>query len=344
MKILQLVPSLSAKAPVEFSVSLARALKSLGHSVDICYLKDVEGGSVNVSCIDTFKISMSTMHKLSHYDVIHSHMLLPNILSMFFSANGKVATIHSDIWKDLTDSHNSFIAYFAAKLWLRSLTKQNKCIVISPFHRELYSKYLNRLHFIPNGIDSSLESKALNYDVNIKISNFYLQGSTYFSVGAFRPLKGLEQILKLLIVERSKRCVFFGDGPLYNDIVNMSKSLGVFDRCLFLGFVSNPYFYFDYCDCLLLTSHSEGFPLSLLEGARASVRVVVSDIPAYKGIFEEKLIKYELDNISSLKRSIEYAFECSNYASELNRIYLDNYTLCNVASKYVLAFKEIRNE
>lgn len=55
-----------------------------------------------------------------------------------------------------------------------------------------------------------------------------------------------------------------------------AKTLGIFDRVIFHGFVSNPYPYYKYCDLFILSSRWEGCPNALLEALYLGRRVVAT--------------------------------------------------------------------
>ena len=174
-----------------------------------------------------------------------------------------------------------------------------------------------------------------------KISDFYVEGQTVFSVGAFRKLKGLEQILLLLSRNEKKKCVFFGDGPMFEELQQYAKTLGVSSRCLFLGFIEKPEAYYQYCDCLLITSRSEGFPLSLLEVVNSKKPVVCSNIPTLVNLFDGMLHKYRLDDIESLSKIVDQAISDGDKVEKLYSYFSKNYTLESIASQYLASYKEM---
>lgn len=342
MKVLQLIPSLENRAPVNFAIELTAALHRLGVEVDVCYIKKTHQRKLPRG-LKSFPLTMSNFFN-SDYDVVHSHMLKPNVYSLLFNRARLVATVHSDIWFDIADSHGCFKSKIINFFWIRALKHIDMNVCLSESHKKLYSSYLNNLTLIPNGIDVAQGvNSSLNPDVKNKISSFARPGKTLFSVGAFRKLKGLEQIIALLAIDVDKKCVFFGDGPDVGHIKEYAEVSGVLDRCLFLGFVENPFLYFGFCDALLLVSRSEGFPLSLLEAINYKVAVVCSDIPAFDKMFDDKLYKYELDNIESLKKTISLSIKDAQRVNDLYEIFQNNHTIDKVAEQYKAVYLDCCN-
>ena len=65
---------------------------------------------------------------------------------------------------------------------------------------------------------------------------------------------------------QTKFCII-GDGKIKNDLIQLSVKLKVSDRVLFLGYKKDAYKYLPYFDVYAIPSHSEGFPLAMLEAA-----------------------------------------------------------------------------
>ena len=61
--------------------------------------------------------------------------------------------------------------------------------------------------------------------------------------------------------------------------------MGLNDEVLYAGHRKDAYRFLPYYDILALPSHSEGFPLSLLEAAVYQKKVVVSELPIVKECF-----------------------------------------------------------
>lgn len=71
---------------------------------------------------------------------------------------------------------------------------------------------------------------------------------------------------------------FIGDGPLKEEMKQMSKQLGIADRTNFLGYQEDVASYLNKAHIFTLISNWEGFPCSILEAMRAGLPVIASDV------------------------------------------------------------------
>ena len=80
------------------------------------------------------------------------------------------------------------------------------------------------------------------------------------------------------VADMDWRAEFIGDGPLRAAVRKTRDELGLADRVDMVGEVDNVAERLAAADLVLLTSKSEGFPLSILEAMRAGLAVVASDV------------------------------------------------------------------
>jgi len=69
-----------------------------------------------------------------------------------------------------------------------------------------------------------------------------------------------------------------GDGPLLGQVQELAESLGLSERVTFLGYRSDVAERLAQAQVFLLITNWEGFPRSILEGMRAGLPVVASDV------------------------------------------------------------------
>ena len=92
---------------------------------------------------------------------------------------------------------------------------------------------------------------------------------------------------------------------ILESLKKLSKDLNVNDRCYFLGFKTNAISYLSLVDIYIMSSYSEGFPLSLLEAGILGKPVICSDIEIFRELFSDKEVCFfELDNIKTLVNCI----------------------------------------
>jgi glycosyltransferase involved in cell wall biosynthesis len=76
------------------------------------------------------------------------------------------------------------------------------------------------------------------------------------------------------------RLMILGEGSQRKILETLAEALGVSDRVVMPGYVSNPYAYMRHSALFVLSSAWEGFPSVLVEAMACGCRVVSSDCPS----------------------------------------------------------------
>lgn len=74
------------------------------------------------------------------------------------------------------------------------------------------------------------------------------------------------------------KCVIVGDGPLRTQLLEQSLKLGLSNQVLFEGFRADVLPYLQSANAFVLTSRSEGLPLSILEAMACGLPCIVTDV------------------------------------------------------------------
>ena len=105
------------------------------------------------------------------------------------------------------------------------------------------------------------------------------------------PIKAPERAVSLLRSLRLKidaELWIAGDGPLRGAVEDQARALGVASSIRFLPPRAHPASLYDAADLVLLTSVSEGTPLSLLEAAWVGTAVACTDVGGVRDLFGEE--------------------------------------------------------
>jgi glycosyltransferase involved in cell wall biosynthesis len=86
--------------------------------------------------------------------------------------------------------------------------------------------------------------------------------------------------------------VIAGEGPDRKDLEILARDLGIASQVHFLGYVSDMTELYAGVDVLLMTSHSEGTPLTVLEAMAMGVPVVASRVDGMAEVLEDALDAY----------------------------------------------------
>jgi N-acetyl-alpha-D-glucosaminyl L-malate synthase BshA len=100
-------------------------------------------------------------------------------------------------------------------------------------------------------------------------------------VSNFRPVKrpvDCVEILARVLKKTAARLVMVGDGSERTNAVHRARSLGVYDKCAFVGKQPRIVDYLCAADLLLLPSEQESFGLAALEAMACQVPVIASRV------------------------------------------------------------------
>ncbi len=108
------------------------------------------------------------------------------------------------------------------------------------------------------------------------------QGPLIVTAGRLVPVKDHKTLLDgfaKLNQRRPARLVIFGEGPMEPELRAHALHLGIADRVLFPGYITDPRACYLGADLFVLSSRTEGFGNVLVEAMEAGVPVVSTDCP-----------------------------------------------------------------
>lgn len=320
MKIAYILPSLRNQGPVIVAKNLTDYLVAWGHTVDVYYFDELPS-AMEFSC-PTIRISMKEPIDFDKYDVIHSHGLRPDkYVAKWRKRIHKakmVSTLHQDTYRSFYYKFNIILAYFITKYWCHFQSKFDGVISISNQLKKSYeSRIKTPITTIYNGCSAKID-KSTDKEMVTAIENLKSKYKTIGTYARVTRIKGLEQVIKVLPDLPDYAFVIIGEGPEVVNLKRMSQDIGVSDRVLFLPYQKNPCIYLPYFDLYAMPSYYEGFGMAMVEAALAKRAIVCSDIPSFHEIFPNgEACFFELNNMDSLRKAIDTAFENREKYSEL---------------------------
>jgi len=227
-----------------------------------------------------------------NYDIVHSHGAKANMFSL--AARRKtglptVTTVHSDYRLDYMHSLSKRLTIgLFNSIALRII--HNHIAVSGNFRDMLISRKFNPLdiYVLYNGMDFSIP--AAKYSRKRLIEKYKLnieEGHIIVGIAArLYPVKSIETIVRTakLVKDKNPKVKFLigGDGEDRKRLEALTASLDLKDTVFFLGWLDDPNELMSSIDISVLTSISESFPYSILEGARfkkATISTRVGGIP-----------------------------------------------------------------
>ena len=267
------------------------------------------------------------------YDIVHSTGIRPDLYIFLnrkkFPKHTKfITTIHSFIGKDLANKYNSLVAIIATKFWLFILKYHHVVVVLTNCAKTHYLKKINNeIRVINNGRSLSLNPTFLKSDVEI-----ILEAKKNYKIIAthavITKIKGLDVVVRALKYLPNYIFIVFGNGDDVLRLKKLAHSLGVSDRCLFMGRRKCIESYFQYYDLYVMPSLSEGLPMALLEAVSNKTPCLTSNIATFQEIFtEDEVPKFLAGNEFDFKDKV-LKFENSIYRDSVIQNAHDKYMQC----------------
>ncbi|MDI9356641.1 MAG: glycosyltransferase family 4 protein [Chitinophagaceae bacterium] len=358
MKIAIIIPSLLPKGPIRIARDVAHYLLLHKHDVVVYYMdtkEDLLDVRLKFDC-PCKKLSIKTFWELRDYDVLHSHMLRPDIflfLFGFFLKGEKITTIHNFDEMDLKNTHGQLMASIFSPLWRFVNATKDVMIVLNHEMKKYYSSSFflkkTKIEIVFNGVSQSKPEHFFNphdtYQKIISLKNNNKTIKIIGSCGIVTDRKGFHQIIYALKKLQNFYFILIGDGEKLTSLKNMAEHEGVSERCFFLGYVDerDKMSYFELFDLYVLSSYSEGMPSVLLEAVSWKVPVVASDINVHKELFApEEISFFKLDDIDDLIEQIKKTIENGkNKTDKAFKKYIENYTVEKMGENYLKLYKKI---
>lgn len=285
--VLSLVKELSKSVDVKIIALregvFSREARSMGLDIEVVRGRSILG--------DLYKVVK--MVKLGGYDFLHSHGAKANFFAVvckILTGVCTVTTIHSDYkldylqsWiKRLVYGTINFVAIRILDFYIAVSSNFKGMLVNRNFQEEdIYTLY--------NGIDFDLPVRRYNketvcekYGIRVKEDDLVVG-----ILARLHPVKDIPTFLKaaerVLQFQKGVKFIIGGDGEQKEYLEKYASELGLSDNVFFVGFVNNPYEFMSIVDINVLTSLSESFPYSILEGTKLKKATISSDVG---GIFD----------------------------------------------------------
>ena len=348
MRIAFILPSLANKGPIVFTKYLIEGLKEKVDYIEVFYFRDIIELDLGVP---VKQISFFEKIDFDDFDIVHTTMIKADLYSWWNrkSVSKKaVVSMHNYLVEDLNFLYKPVKAKVFTLLWKMSLHSVRNIIVSSDDQLNYYTKLLStqkKFTLIPYGI----YKKQLN-DINPKetklLENLKSKYRVIGSCGLLIERKGFKQLIEFLKDNQDFAVVIIGEGDDRGNLEELVKKYALQDRCILLGFKDNSIDYYKYFDIYAMTSYSEGFGLAMLEAMSQSLPVVCSNLPLYKGYFDNTNVSlFEPDNIKSLSSAIYKVNENMDYYKNASyKLLEDKFSLDVMGDKHIALYRKVINE
>lgn len=364
MKIVQIIPCIKTIGGAEkFTLELSYELVKLGHDVTIIVLYNdrgffdnyIEEKRLKVIYLDKkrgldFKNSKRLKKLLLELkpDIVHSHL---NVHSSYYLGRVLklknitfVETIHSAYVKS---KRNPVLKnFFGIKKYIGGLYKRGKITPIA-ISDEIYlytRDYFNLKKEFPTILN------GVSFEKIGEISPFESRSKQFISVASLIHRKNHQAILEASTSLIDKGFTFtvtlVGTGPLYQEIEQQIKSLGLENVVSMLGERSDVFSLLNQHKVFLLPSFNEGNPLSVIEAMACGLAIIVTNVGGGVDVIKEGENGFIVDPyntktlISAMEKTLSTPLSLPSMSNN-NILASKKYSIEETAVKYEAVYKNL---
>lgn len=221
-------------------------------------------------------------------DILHCHGAKANMMGALLKRCLRlpvVSTVHSDYRLDYMHSMMKQAVFGTVNL-LSLRYVDYRVTVAKELNRTLVKRGFDpeKIFTMHNGIDFSAPRPAVSRAAYFKGMGLEVEDGDAVAVTAARLTRVKDIPMLLRAFKRALesapglKLVVAGDGEEKAALVSLSRELGLEGRVVFPGWIKNMDEFFGAADINTLSSVSEAFPYSLLEGARGGCATVATDV------------------------------------------------------------------
>lgn len=323
---------------------LVYVMNANGHECKVFYLKEVE----KLVSFDCEVSKLNRVEELEGYDIIHTHGIWPELYLLkhlwhkFRNENGErtkqITTLHCYCFQDFLDLYGKLEGILLGLLYLLTKLPFGKVVCLSKDMMKYYNCYIpkRKLTYAYNTriIDEPIPD--LTKEEQCEINGIKGDGILIGMNCVLLYRKGIDVMLKAIaLLPERYRLFVAGDGKERKTFEQMACELGVSDRVLFAGMKKDAFRYLPYYDIYALPSRSEGFPISLLEAAACSCKVVASRLPAVEEcLSDEEIAKFDMPDEKALAEAILRIEDDDQMGRKLQTAYQEKYSPQRFCDRY----------
>jgi polysaccharide pyruvyl transferase CsaB len=319
-------------------VHVLSLVKELSKHIDVkiisfrpgAFADDARAMGIDIEIIKTGNIFRDIKRVISivregEYQIIHSHGAKANLISIItkiFTKVPTITTVHSDYKLDYM--HSALKTLTFGSINSIALRYIDYYIGVSRnFKQMLIERDFNsdNIFILYNGMDFNKHLKHYSRAEFSKRYKLELSDDDIIVGIAARlyPVKGIDTLIEAakLVTQKNPHVKFIigGDGEDRASLEHKALALGVRNNVFFLGWLDDPYELMSNVDISVLTSISESFPYSILEGARFKKATISSRVGGIPDLIDHGMNGY-LFNPGDYGKLAEYILELADNSTK----------------------------
>lgn len=292
MRIAHVIDDLGCGGAEQVVASLAARQSRAGNSVQVMCLRNIGTNSVDVGKLQSAGVEVVVLRKppgfhwatlqkvknhLEHHrtEIVHTHN---HLVHHYGVAGGRLARVPVILNTLHGSASLQASASWAKGLFWISCLLSDKLVCVDETVRDVFQRKfrfpVRKLDVVRNGADLDRFLSITRRAPGDRV--------TFGSIGRLEPVKGYSTLLHafaLLYREDPRvRLRVLGDGTLRSDLQVLAKNLSIADAVSFEGFSLDTPSFLAGIDIYVLSSLSEGLPLTILEAMAAGVPVVATTV------------------------------------------------------------------
>jgi len=267
-----------------------------------------------------------------------------------FIAYNKLAKLIITIDPDIINTHGAK----STKI-IYNIRKKLSSIFIGTKHNARTGRIFNK---IDNVIAVSQEAKESILHNNVKviyngITPIKIHSKmdnidkvfTLVAIGRLDPIKGFDK----LIQECSKLNFSFilyiiGEGKEKKNLQKLIENLNLESKIKLLGFQENIPQYMANADCVVISSHSEGFSLVMVEAFYYANCMISTKVSGAIEVLPDKLLVEQDDLSNKIEEIHKNLLEYQSYYTKLKEKIYKQFLLSNTTDQYIDYYKTLSRE
>jgi glycosyltransferase involved in cell wall biosynthesis len=278
-----------------FQVEVA-TLHGHGH-----YWEAIRGLEVPIHSLSPWKFAplylpnLLLLFRRGKFDLIHCHLTASNLIAKPLAALAGVPYIFNYDQNDMYRKEKKWLRYLDR--WANLLTHHIVAVSASTrdflVQREKVSP--EKITVVYNGVDlerfrpEAAAARRLTWRQQWRLPE---NCPVVAGVGRLRRQKNfpffLEVAREILENHPEVHFVIAGEGPEREKLENLARDLGLAPRVHFLGYIRDMAAFYPAVDVLLMTSHAEGTPLTVLEAMAMGVPLVAAQVDGMAEVLEDE--------------------------------------------------------
>lgn len=215
-----------------------------------------------------------------HFDILHTHGIIPDVLSSRLHITAKrITTIHNNMYEDYLDTYGYAKSRIFIALHMAALKKLDECVCCSKSVYDVMKRHLPNASFIRNGIEP-VQAHSVIARAEVDVPE---DACVFLYAGVLNSRKNIVWLIENFVQYHNENeyLLVLGKGDKEAECKEKADS-----HVKMIGFQSDPIAYMNISDVYVSASKSEGFSISVLEALSCGLGLLLSDIPSHREVVE----------------------------------------------------------